>query len=137
VDGFENGAFVSDVTRRCKTKTTNQTSAHIREDITIEIRHNQDLVVIGSGVSNDLQASVVKELGIEFNTGEVLGDSVGRTQEKTITHLHDSGLVDSSDLQSSNILGILECKSKHSLTGLSCDKLDALHNTINYNVFNT
>ena len=45
--------------------------------------------------------------------------------------------MDGPNLQSSNILRILERKSKHSLTGLSCDKLNTLHNTVYDNMLNT
>jgi hypothetical protein len=44
--------------------------------------------------------------------------------------------VNSADLESADILCVLEGISQDTLTGLSCDKLDALDDTINNNVLN-
>lgn len=136
VDGLEDGALVANVGRWGKTKTTDESSAHIRQDISVKVGHNQNLVVVWDWVGDDLQARVVDELSIELDIREVLGDSLGGLEEKTIGHLHDGGLVDGADLGSANVLGILESVSADTLAGLSCDQLDALHDAINNDVLN-
>jgi hypothetical protein len=136
VDSLEDGAFVTDVTRWSKTKTSNKTSAHIGENVTVQVGHNQNFVVVWCWVGDDLQAGVIEELGVEFDLGEVLRNSLGGGQEKTITHLHDGSLVNRANLKLSDVLCVLECESKNTLTGLSGNELDALHNTIHHNVLN-
>jgi hypothetical protein len=136
VDSLEDGAFITNVTRWSETETANETSAHVRENVTIQVGHDQDLVVVRSGVGNNLQAGVVEKLGVKLNGWEILGNSVGSTQEETITHLHDGSLVYCADLWSSNVLGVLESESEHTFRSLSCDELDRLHNAVNNDMLN-
>jgi hypothetical protein len=42
-----------------------------------------------------------------------------------------------ANLEAVDVLGILECESEYALTCFSCDKLDALHNTVYNNMLNT
>lgn len=56
VDGLEDGALVTNVTGGGETKTTDQTGAHIGQNITVQVRHDKDLVVVGGRVGDDLQA---------------------------------------------------------------------------------
>lgn len=134
VDGLEDGALVTNVSGRCKTKTTDQTSAHVRENVSVQVRHNEDLVVVGQRVGNHLQAGVVEELGVELNVGVLLGQLTGGAQEQTIRHLHDGGLVDSADLLPANVAGVLEGVTQDALRGLTGDELDALDDAIDDDV---
>jgi hypothetical protein len=136
VDSLEDGAVVTDVTRGSKTETTDETSAHVGENVSIQVGHDEDLVVVGDRVGNHLQASVVQQLGVELNVGELLGDLAGSAEEETVGHLHDGGLVDSADLLPANVAGVLEGVSQNALRGLAGDELDALYDAIDDNVLN-
>ena len=136
VNGFEDGALITDISGGGETEATDQTSAHIGENVTIQVGHNHDFIVVRSWVGGDLEASVVQQLGIEFDFWEVLGNSLGGRQEKTITHLHDGGLVYHANLELVDIVGILESESDNLLTGLLGNQLDALHHSVNYDVLN-
>ena len=136
VDSLEDGALVTNVSGRSKTKTTDQTSAHVRENVSVQVGHDEDLVVVREGVGDHLQAGVVEKLGIELDVRVLLGELTGGAQEKTIGHLHDGGLVNSADLLPANVAGVLEGVSKNALRGLAGDKLYALDDTIDDNVLN-
>jgi hypothetical protein len=137
VDGLENGALVTNVTRGGKTQTTNQTSAHVGENVTVQVGHDKNLVVVGKRVGNHLQAGVVEQLRLELNTGELLGDLLANLEEETVGHLHDGSLVDNADLVAADLLGVLESESDDALTGLASDEFDALNDTIDNDVLNT
>jgi hypothetical protein len=84
VDSLEDGALITNVSGGGKTKATDETGAHIGQNVTVEVGHDKDLVVVRSGVSDHLEAAVVEELSVEFNTGEVLGNLLGNLKEETI-----------------------------------------------------
>ena len=130
VDSLEDGALVTNVSGRSKTKTTDQTSAHIRENVSVQVGHDEDLVVVGERVGDHLQAGVVEELGIELDVRVLLGELTGGAQEKTIGHLHDGGLVDDADLLAADGLGVLEGIAQDALTGLAGDELDGLDDAV-------
>jgi hypothetical protein len=134
VDSLEDGAFVADVTGGGQTETTDQTGAHVGKDIAIQVRHDEDLVVVGSRVGSDLQARVVQQLSVELDIGEVLGNFTGGVQEKTVGHLHDGGLVHDPDLLLVDRARVLEGEAEHPLGGLLGDQLDALHDTVDDDV---
>lgn len=134
VDGLEDGALVTNVTRGGQTKTTDQTGAHVGKNVTVKVGHNQDLVVVGGGVGDDLEAGVVEKLGVELDVGELLGHLAGGVQEETIGHLHDGGLVDSADLVLANLLGVLEGVTEDTLGSLAGNELDGLDDTIDNDV---
>lgn len=136
VDSLEDGALVTNVTGGSETQTTDQTGAHVGQNVTVQVGHDQDLVVVGGGVGNDLQAGVVQELSIELDVGELLGDFPGSVQEETVGHLHDGGLVHNTDLLLVDRAGILESKAEDTLGSLAGDKLDTLNNTIDNDVLN-
>ena len=137
VDGLEDGALVTNVTGGGETETTDQAGAHIGQNVTVQVGHDKDLVVVGGGVGNDLQARVVQQLGVELDIGEVLGDVTGRVEEQTVGHLHDGGLVHDANLLLVDGLGVLEGEAQDALRGLLGDELDALHNTIHNDVLDT
>ena len=136
VDGLEDGALVTNVTGGGETKTTDQTGAHVGQNVTVQVGHDKDLVVVGGGVGDDLQARVVQQLSVELDIGEVLGDVAGGVQEQTVGHLHDGGLVHHADLLLVDGLRVLEGEAQHTLGSLLGDELDALHHTVDNNVLN-
>lgn len=134
VDGLEDRALVTDVAGGGQTKTTDQTGAHVGENVTVQVGHDEDLVVVGSGVGDDLEAGVVEELGVELDVGVLLGDLATKVEEETVGHLHDGGLVDNADLGLADVLGVLEGEAEHALTGLAGDELDRLDHAVNNDV---
>lgn len=72
VNSFEDGAFVANVSRRGQSKTANETSAHVGQDVAVQVGHDQHLVVVGDGVGDHFQACVVEQLGVKLNVGELL-----------------------------------------------------------------
>ena len=56
VDGLEDGALVTNVTRGGETETTDQTGAHVGQNVTVQVGHDEDLVVVRSRVGDDTQA---------------------------------------------------------------------------------
>lgn len=137
VDSLEDGAVVADVAGRSKTETADETSAHVGENVSVQVGHDEHLVVVGNRVGDHLQAGVVQQLSVELNVGELLGDLAGGAEEETVGHLHDGGLVHSADLLPANVAGVLEGVSQNALRGLAGDELDALDNAIDYNVLDT
>lgn len=136
VDGLEDGALVTDVAGGGQTKTTDETSAHVGKNVTVEVGHDQDLVVVWVGVGGHLEAGVVEELLVELDTGELLGDLTSGLEEETVGKLHDGSLVNDADLLAANRLGVLEGEAQDALAGLAGDQLDALDNTVDDNVLN-
>jgi hypothetical protein len=136
VDGLEDGALVTDVAGGSKTQTTNQTGAHIGENVTVKVGHDEDLVVVGDRISNHLEAAVVEELGVKLDAGEVLGNLLSNLEEKTVGKLHDGGLVNDADLLATNGLGVLESESEDTLGSLTGDELDALDDAIDNDMLN-
>lgn len=137
VDSLEDGALITNVSRGGEAETTDQTRAHIGENVTVEVGHDKDLVVVGERVGDHLEAGVVEQLGVELDSGVVLGDLSANVKEETISHLHDGGLVNDADLGAANGLSVLESISQDSLAGLAGDELDALDDTIDDNVLDT
>ncbi len=134
VNRLEDGAFVANVSRRCETQTANQTGAHVRQDIAIQIRHDQHLVIVRGRIGHDLETCIVEQLRIKLDVREILADIARSPQEQTIAHLHDGRFVHRPDLGLADLLGVLKCETKDSLAGGSRDELDALHHTIDDDV---
>lgn len=134
VNGLEDRALVTNVAGGRKTKTTDQTSTHIRQDITVQVRHDKDLIGVRGRVGGDFQAAVVEEFLVEFDVRVLLGDLSGGAQEETIGHLHDGGLVHDADLLLADALGVLEGEAEDTLGGFAGDELDALDNTVDDDV---
>lgn len=56
VDGLEDRALVTNVTGGGETETTDQTGAHVGQNVTVQVGHDEDLVVVRGGVGDDTQA---------------------------------------------------------------------------------
>jgi hypothetical protein len=134
VDSLKDGALVSNVSRGGQTKTANETSAHVGENVSVQVGHDEDLVVVGQGVGDHLQAGVVEELSVELNVGVLLRQLAGGAEEQAVGHLHDGGLVHSADLLAADIASVLEGVAQDALRSLTGDELDALDDTINNDV---
>jgi hypothetical protein len=137
VHSLEDRALVADVAGGSGTKTTDQASAHVGENVSVQIGDHKDLVRVRCRVGGDLHACVVEQLGIELNIREVPCHLASCCKEETVRHFHDRGLVDNADLAPVDILCILERIAKHTLGGLTCDKLDGLDHTVKDHVLDT
>jgi len=54
MNGLEDRSVPSDVSRRSETESTDETGAHIGEDVSVEVRGDEDGVGEGGGVLDDL-----------------------------------------------------------------------------------
>lgn len=129
MDSLEDRALPANVTGGSETETTDQASAHVRENVTVQIGHHKHLIVVGCRVGSNVQASVVQQLSVELDIREVLGDVTGKVEEETVGHLHDGGLVYNTDLLLVDRAGVLEGIAEDTLRSILGDELDALHNT--------
>ncbi len=137
MNGLEDGALITNVGRRGESETTDEAGAHIGKNVSVQVWHNEDLVVVWGWVGDDLQAGVVDQFGVELSGWEVLGDALGGGKEKPIGHLHDGGFVDGANLGAANVLGVLKGVAADALGSLTGDELDGLDNAINDDVLNT
>ena len=134
VHGFEDGTFVADVARGRQAQPTDETGAHIGQDIAVEIRHDEDLVVIRRRIGDDLQTRIIQQFGVELDVGEVLADLAGDAEEQAVGHLHDGGLVHGADLSLADVLGVLEGEAEDALRGGAGDEFDALDDAVDDDV---
>lgn len=134
VDSLKDGALVTNVAGGSQTKTANETSAHVGQNVSVQVGHDEDLVVVGSRVGNHLQAGVVQQLSVKLDVWELLGHLTGDAEEETVRHLHNGGLVHSADLLPADVTSVLEGISQDTLRGFAGDELDALHNAVDDHV---
>lgn len=131
VDGLEDGDLVTHVTRGGEAETADEAGAHVGENVTVEVRHDENLVVVGDGVGGHAEAGVVEELGVELDVGVLLGDLLGGGEEETVAELHDGGLVYYADLLAADLLGVLEGEAEDALGSIAGDELDGLDDAVN------
>lgn len=135
VDGFEDGALVTDVARGGKAETTDETGAHVGENVTVEVWHDQNLIVVWCRVGNHVQASIVQKLIIELDLRVLLRKLLSDLQEQTVTLLHDSSLVHNPNLLLANSIRILESILQNPLASIPSNQLDTLDDTVNDMMF--
>lgn len=132
--GLEDGALVADVPRGGEPQATDQARTHVREDVAVEVGHDEDFVVVGGGVCDDLEAGVVEEFGVEFYIGEVLGDAPSGVEEEAVGHLHDGGFVHGADFSFAHVFGVLEGEAEDALGGFASDEFYGLDDPVDDNV---
>lgn len=54
MNSFEDRGIATDVTGGGEAKTTDQASAHVRQNITVKVRHDHDGISVKGGIRNDL-----------------------------------------------------------------------------------
>ncbi|KAH3680001.1 hypothetical protein WICPIJ_008477 [Wickerhamomyces pijperi] len=108
-----------------------------RHDVTVQVWHNHDDVVVLGWLGDNLQGGVVDDLEVKGDVWEGLGDFLGGFDEQTVRELHDGGLVDNQDLLSVDGTGVFESVLDHLFGGFSGDKLDGLDDTWDNGVFDT
>lgn len=137
VDSLKDRDLVTHVTRGGKTKTTNEAGGKVRENVTVQVGHDHDVLLVRSRVGDQSKAGGVNELRLKSDLGVLLGKVLGGAKEKTIRDLHDRSLVDGKNLGLANGAGVLESVSENTLRSLLGDKLDGLDDTRDNNVLDT
>lgn len=102
--GLKNSDFAAHVAARNNTRTTDEGSANVRQDTTVQVGHNHDIKLLGAGDS--LHRSVVNDHVVGLQSWVVLGDLLESVAEETVGQFHDVGLVNAS-----NLLAVV-CQSK-------------------------
>lgn len=123
-------AYLSDVTRRSQTQTTDQTGTHVGQDITVQVGHDHDSVGVRCRVLNDSQTCSVQQVFVVLDVRVLLGDRSASLQEHAVGHLHNVGLVDGGDLVSAVLGGVVESVSSDSFGSIVGDQLDRLDDTV-------
>ena len=120
----------TNVARGRQTETTNQTRAHVGQNVTVQVGHDHHAVRVRRGVLGNLEADTVEEILVVLDAGEVLRDLTARRQEHTVGHLHDVCLVDGGDALAAVRLGVVERVPRDALRGIPGNQLDGLDDTI-------
>jgi hypothetical protein len=120
MDSLKDRTLVTNVSGGSQSQTANQTGAHVGNDISVKVRHNQNHGLVAFRVGNhlpnisfpschpqvlkgtNLQASVIQQLSVELDLRKVLGNVPSSRHEKTIGHLHDSSLVNDTNVLLAN-----------------------------------
>ena len=79
--------YSADVSRGSETESTNQSSTHVGQDVTVQVGHNHHSVGVGSGVLDNLETDTVQKVLIVLNSREILGYLTARRQEHAVGHL--------------------------------------------------
>jgi len=112
-----------------------QPSGHVGDDITVEIRHHQDVKLLRLG--DHLHAGVVDDHPLEFDVRIESGDLLAATEEEAVAELHDVGLVNRSHFLPIELGRVIESKLGNSVGLLGGDDLEALDNTLHRLMFQT
>lgn len=126
VDGLEDGGGISDVAGRCEAESTDEAGAEIRENITVEIRHDHDPIRVRCGVLDHAETDSVEEILVVLDVRELLRYDSARLQEHAIRHLHNGRLVHRGYMRAAAGLGVLEGVAGYTFRGLVGDELDGL-----------
>ena len=94
--GLEDGDVAAHVAARDNTRATDETSADVGENTSVQVGHDEDVELLGS--RDALHGGVVDDHVVVLDGGEVLGDLLASVAEETVGELHDVGLVDAGDL---------------------------------------
>lgn len=78
------------------TGASDESSADVGQDATVKVGHDHDVKLLWAG--DALHGGVVDNHVAGLEGGELLGDGVEGVAEKTVSQLHDVGLVDAGDL---------------------------------------
>jgi len=134
VDGLEDGALVADVAGWGEAQAADQAGAHVGQDVAVEVGHDEDLVVVGGRVGDDLQARVVQQLGVEVDVRKVLADLARDAQEQAVGHLHDRRFVHRPHFSFADVFGVLEGEAEDSFGRGARDEFDALDDAVHDHV---
>mmetsp|Transcript_10786 Transcript_10786/g.32062 ORF Transcript_10786/g.32062 Transcript_10786/m.32062 type:complete len:323 (+) Transcript_10786:437-1405(+) len=116
-------------------QAANQTSAKVRDDVTIQVWHNQDIKL--GGILDQLHASIVNDDLLIADARVGSRHFAAAFDEEAVGLLHDVRLVDSSDLLALVVDCVLESKLSNTAGRLACDDLKALNHAGHHLVLQT
>lgn len=94
--GLEDGDVAAHVAARHNARATDETSADVGENASVEVGHDEDVELLGS--RDALHGRVVDDHVVVLDGGVVLGHLLACVAEETVGELHDVGLVDAGNL---------------------------------------
>ena len=102
VHRLEYRAVSADVAAGREAKTADKAGTQVREDVTIQVGHHQDVVL--TGVLHHVEAHCVQVPLLELDAGVSLSGLSTALQEQTVTHPHNVSFVNRCDLERMKIL---------------------------------
>lgn len=94
--GLKNSDVTAHVAAGHNTGATNQRSANVGQDTTVQVGHDHDVELLGLG--DALHGGVIDNHIVGLDGRVLLGGLVEGRAEETVGQLHDVGLVDTGDL---------------------------------------
>lgn len=104
-------------------------SSQVVNDVSVEVWHDHHVELLW--LRDKLHASVVNDHGLKLDLWVLLGDVLAGAEEKSVSKLHDVGLVHSGDLLSSSLSGVVKSELGNTLSFSSRGNLEALNDTRN------
>lgn len=132
---LEDGDITTHVASGNNTGTTDETSTNVGENTTVQVGHNHNVELLGSG--DTLHRGVVDDHVVGLDGGVLLTDLLDGVAEQTVGKLHDVGLVDAGNLLA--VVGESESKGElgNALRLCAGDDLERLNNAIDGLVLET
>jgi hypothetical protein len=93
---LEDGDVTAHVASRDNTRSTDQTSANVGQDTSVQVRHHHDVELLWP--RDALHGGVVDDHVVGLDRRVVLADLLDGVAEQTVGKLHDVGLVDAGNL---------------------------------------
>ena len=128
MNGFEDGPAGSHISRRRETETPNKPGAQIRNNVTVQVGHYQNIVL--RGVLDHVQTDGVEVFLFEFDLRVFLGGLPAALKEQAVGHPHNVGFVNGGDLGPAVGFGIFEGELSHASGGVLCDQFDTLDHAV-------
>lgn len=133
--GLENGNVTAHVAAGHDTGATNEGSANVGQNATVQVGHDHDVELLGLG--DALHGGVVDDHVVGLDGGVLGGGLLESGAEETIGQLHDVGLVDTGDLLAVVGQGKAERKLGDTLRLGTGDNLERLHHALDGLVLQT
>lgn len=153
MNSLKDGTSETNVARWSESEATNEAGAEIGDDVTVQIGHDQDVVLgwilhhiqthcVQVFLLKSVSTNVMEQKGLLVWTNRgvpdfriLLSSLTATPKEKAVRHSHDVGLVNRSNLGSTIGLGVVKGKLGHATRCVFRDELDALDDSIDNFVF--
>lgn len=132
---LENSHVAAHVASGDDTRATNETSANVGEDTSVQVGHDHDVELLWPG--DTLHGCVVDDHVVGLKGWVVLADLLDGVAEQTVGKLHDVGLVDASNLLAVVCERKSEGKLGNALRLLAGDDLERLDDAVDRLVLET
>jgi hypothetical protein len=126
--GLEEGDVAAHVASGNDTGATDETSADVGEDASVQVGHDHDVELLGA--RDALHRGVVDNHVVGLEGRVVLANALDRVAEETVSQLHDVGLVDAGDLLAVVGKGKGEGELGNALRLLAGDDLERLDDAV-------